>query len=139
MEQNMSEVPKVSSEFSKMSTAEFAQFAMQNRLAPRSMGPVLKVRLPHAVRALAKRNWTANRVRDTWYRDARASEPTWDEIRDLEELTGLQYARRELHEVDNLIHNADRLLNGTDPDFHRPFVAALRALFGAPDRSRTGD
>lgn len=121
-----------------MSTAEFAQFALRNNVAPRAMGSV-KVRLSHAASILKRRKWTANRVRDLWYRDARASAPKWEEIRDLEELTGLRCGREELHEVDALIANADRLLNGTDPDFHRPFVAALRALFGAAAGTRTGD
>lgn len=121
-----------------MATAEFARFALRNGVAPKSMGPV-KVRLPHAVRVMGRRGWTPNRVRDLWYRDARASEPKWQEIRDLEEITGLQCGREELREIDGLIANADRLLHGSDPDFHRPFLAALRALFGAPDRSRTGD
>lgn len=120
------------------STAEFAQFAMHNRIAPRTLGQV-QVRLGHAQRVLRKRGWTANRVRDLWYADDRASDPKWEEIKDLEELSGLRCGREELHEVDQLIANADRLLHGSDPDFHRPFVAALRALFGAPHRSGTGD
>ena len=40
---------------------------------------------------------------------------------------------------DRLIARADALLEGSDADFRRPFVAALRALFGAVDRSRTGE
>jgi len=137
MEKNMSEVPKKTSEFSKMSTAEFAQFAMQTGLAPRSMGQV-QTRLRHATGVLTRRRWTKNRVRDLWYRDPRASQPKWEEIHDLEELTGLQYARQELAQNDQLIRNADALLMGGDPDFYGAFVAAARAFFGARNRPGTG-
>jgi len=133
----MSEVTKKTSENTKMSTAEFAQFAMQNGLSPRAMGQV-KTRLRHATNTLTRRNWTRNRVRDLWYRDARASRPSWEEIHDLEELTGLQYARQDLAENDHLIRNADALLMGGDPDFYGAFVAAARAFFGARNRPRAG-
>jgi hypothetical protein len=137
MNQKVSEVPKNASENSKMSTtAEFAQFAMQERVAPRTIGPV-KVRLPLAQSILGRRGWTANRVRDLWYRDPRASAPSWEEITDLEQITGLEYARQELRTNDQLIAQADALLEGVHEDFHRPFVAAFRAFFGALDRSGT--
>lgn len=133
----MSEDANIPSENTNMpSSAEFAQNALQNHIAPRSMGPI-KQRLRHARYVLAKRKWTANRVRDLWYRDERASDPKADEILDIEELTGLKYARQELREIDNLISRADALLEGQDPDFYSPFVAALRAILGAVDRSGT--
>lgn len=119
-----------------MTTAEFAQFAMTDRIAPKSMGSV-KVRLPYAQSVLGRRGWTANRVRDLWYRDPRASAPNWDEINDLEQITGLEYARQELRTNDQLISQADALLEGVHADFHRPFVAALRAFIGALDRTGT--
>lgn len=125
------EVTKIASEFPKMSTtAEFVQSALQDHIAPKSLGSV-KVRLPYAQSVLRRRGWTANRVRDFWYRDDRASAPTWEEIDDLEQLTGLKYARQELRTNDQLISQADALLQGVDEDFHRPFVAAFRAFFGA--------
>jgi hypothetical protein len=131
MNQKVSEVPKNTSENSKMSTtAEFAQFAMQERVAPRTIG-LVKVRLPLAQSILGRRGWTANRVRDLWYRDPRASAPSWEEITDLEQITGLEYARQELRTNDQLIAQADALLEGVHEDFHRPFVAAFRAFFGA--------
>lgn len=116
-------------------TAEFAQFAMQTGLAPRHIGSV-KERLRHSTRLLAKRNWTANRVRDLWYNDPRASAPKWEEITDLEELTGLQYARQEVRTNDQLISYADALLMGSDPDFASAFVTALRSVVGLRNRSR---
>jgi hypothetical protein len=131
-------VSKKASEFSNMPVAEFAQHAMQSNIAPRSMGPVGKVRLPHAQRVLGRRGWTANRVRDLWYQDRRAAEPSWQEITDLEQLTGLEYARQELRSVDQLIANADALTMGTDPDFAGAFATALRAFVGALDRTRAG-
>lgn len=59
------------------------------------------------------------------------------ELVQIEEVTGLRYGRKELTEIDALIARADALLDGNDPDFHRPFVAALRAFFGAVDRPGT--
>lgn len=120
-----------------MQTAEFAQFAMRERIAPRALG-LVKVRLPHAQRVLSRRGWTANRVRDLWYGDPRAAAPSWEEINDLEQITGLEYARQELRTNDQLMAQADALLMGTDPDFIGAFVAALRAVVGAVDRPGTG-
>ena len=131
----MSEVPKKSSEFTNMSTVEFASLALRNAVAPRSMGPV-KTRLAHAQSVLGRRNWTPNRVRDLWYRDERASAPAWDEINDIEEITGLKYARQELREVNDLIAAADRLTMAGDTDFASAFVAAIRSVFGAGHRAR---
>ncbi len=119
-------------------TAEYAQIALQGHVAPKSLGPV-KVRLPHAQREMKKRGWTANRVRDLWYQDPRASEPKWNEISDLEQITGLQYARHELRTNDALISQADALLEGVHADFYGPLVAALRAFAGALAGSRDGD
>lgn len=119
-----------------MTTAEYAQYAMQSRLAPRRLGSI-KTRLWHAQRLLAQRNWTKNRVRDLWYKDPRASAPKWEEVTDLEELTGLEYARQEVRTNDQIIAYADALLMGGDPDFVGAFVAALRAVVGLSDRTRT--
>ncbi len=119
-----------------MSTAEFTQFALQTGLAPRALGSV-KERLRHSTRILTKRNWTANRVRDLWYNDPRASAPKWEEVADLEELTGLQYARQEVRTNDQVIAYADALLLGSDPDFASAFVTALRSVVGLRNRSRT--
>jgi len=118
------------------STAEFAQFALQERVAPRALGSI-KSRLWHAQRLLGQRNWTKNRVRDLWYKDDRASAPTWEEVTDLEELTGLEYARQEVRTNDQIIAYADALLMGGDPDFVGAFVAALRAMVGLRDRTGT--
>lgn len=131
-------------EISEMQSVEFAQFALQSRVAPPILGSV-KARLRHACRELsrherAKRRdrqyWTANRVKDCWYADPRIT-PNADEIRDLEEITGLRYGREELRSVEQLIAQAETLLVGSDADFHRPFLAAIRAMARVVDRSRT--
>lgn len=129
----MSELPEKRSEISEMTSIAFAQHALRERVAPPSVGSV-KARLRYAVTAMNRRNWSANRVKDVWYADPRISLSA-DEIRDLEEITGLRYGRRELKELDQLISRADALLEGTNEDFYRPFVdafrQALRAMAGA--------
>jgi hypothetical protein len=122
-------MPKKVSEKSEMSSVEFCQRALREHVAPPQIGSV-KTRLRHAARRL---NWSANRVKDAWYADPRIS-PSADEIRDLETLTGLRYGRQELREVDAYIARAEILLGNTDADFHGPFIAAMRAFFGALDR-----
>lgn len=116
------------SEKSEMSSVEFAQYALQSRVDPPSLGSV-KARLRHAVSVVSKherkmardkRHWTANRVKDCWYADERIS-PNADEIR----------------EIDELIRQADALLDGADPDFHSPFVAAMRSFVRTLAGSRT--
>lgn len=116
-------------------TADFAQFAMRSRLAPPSLGSV-KARIGYAQRQLLPRGWSRNRVRDLWYKDERASAPKWEEVTDLEELTGLEYARQEVRTNDAIISYADALLMGSDPDFFGTFVAALRSMVGLRNRSR---
>jgi hypothetical protein len=139
MSWKVSEVPKIVSENTKMTatTAEYAQLALQGHVAPKTLGPV-KVRLPHAQSVMKRKGWTANRVRDLWYLDPRASEPKWEEINDLEQITGLQYARQELRTNDQLISQADALLEGVHADFYGPLVAALRAFTSAMAGPRTG-
>lgn len=117
-----------------MHSVEFVQSALHERVAPPSLGSVGR-RLQHATRVLSRRQWSANRVRDCWYADPRISLNA-EEVRDIEELTGLRYGRQELKEFDELIARADSLLEGQDADFYRPFVAALRAFAGALYSSR---
>lgn len=120
---------EITSEKSEMSAAEFAQYALRGYVAPPAVGPV-KARLRHATKKLG---WSANRVKDVWYADPRVR-ITADELRSLEEYTGLRYGREELRTVDEIISRADALLMGQDADFHRPFVAAFRAFVRALDR-----
>lgn len=119
-------------ENSDMSSVEFTQYALRNHIAPASLGSV-KARLRHAARRLG---WSHNRVRDAWYADHRISISA-DEIRKIEEKTGLRYGREELRTIEELIGRADAILAHTDEDFHRPFLAALRAVARLADRTRT--
>lgn len=123
------------SEKSKMSSAEFAQFALRERVAPPSLGSI-KARLRHARTIMGRRQWTDNRVKDCWYADPRIS-PNADEIRDLEEITGLRYGREELRSLEELISRADAYLDGPEADFFRPFVDAFRTMARAFDRTGT--
>lgn len=119
-------------EKSKMSSVEFAQYALRNHVAPPSAGSV-KARLRLASHRLG---WSANRTRDAWYADPRISLSA-DEIREIEDKTGLRYGREELRTNQDLIDTATALLEGADPDFHRPFLAAMRAFMGALAGPRT--
>jgi len=119
-------------EKSKMSSVEFVQYALRSHVAPPSIGSA-KTRLRHATRRLG---WTPNRTKDAWYADPRISINA-DEIRQIEALTGLRYGREELRSVEDLISQADALLMGTDEDFHRPFLTALRAVARLANRART--
>ncbi len=120
------------SEKSDMSAVEFTQYALRNHIAPPNMGSV-KARVRLAARRLG---WTHNRVRDAWYADGRISISA-DELRTIEEQTGLRYGREELRTIDELINRADALMDGPDADFYRPFLAAMRAAVRLVDRSRT--
>jgi hypothetical protein len=118
-------------EKSEMSSVEFVQHALRDHVAPPSIGSV-KARMRHASRQLG---WSASRVKDAWYADPRISVGA-DEIRKIEETTGLRYGREELRSIEELIGRADALLAHTDEDFHRPFLAALRAVARIADRAR---
>lgn len=119
-------------EKSDMSSVEFTQYALRNHIAPPSIGSV-KARLRLASRRLG---WTYNRVRDAWYADPRISISA-DEIRKIEEQTGLRYGREELRTITEIINRADALLDGPEADFFRPFVDAVRAMARLAHRTGT--
>jgi len=121
-----------SSEKSEMSSVEFVSFALRDRVAPPSIGMV-SARIRHAARRMG---WSYSRTKDAWYADPRVSISA-DELRAIEDQTGLRYGREELRTVEQLIGQAEALLAGTDEDFHRPFLAALRAVARLADRART--
>lgn len=118
------------SEKSEMSSVEFVQSALRERVAPPSLGSV-KARLRHASRQLG---WTANRTKDAWYADPRISISA-DELRAIEDRTGLRYGREEIRTNDELIDRATAFLDGPEADFYRPFVTAFRAMARAFDRT----
>lgn len=115
----------------RMSSVEvFAQDALRGYVAPASIGSV-KERLRTAARRLG---WSYHRTKSVWYGDERVR-ISGAELVQIEEATGLRYGRQELEDIDALIARAETLMEGADPDFHRPFVAALRAFFGAAHRT----
>ncbi len=114
-----------------MSSVEFVQCALRERVAPPSIGSV-KARVRHASRSLG---WSANRTKDAWYADPRISISA-DELREVETKTGLRYAQEELRTNDDLIARAEALLAGNEADFYSAFIAALRSLARPHHRSR---
>jgi hypothetical protein len=132
MEQTMSQKSEYRVEKSEMSSVEFVSHALRERVAPPSLGSV-KARLRYASRALG---WTSSRTKDAWYADPRISISA-DELRTVEDKTGLRYGREELRTVEQLIGQADALMDGAEADFYRPFFAALRAVARFAHRSGT--
>ena len=114
-----------------MSAVDFCQYALRERIAPRTMGSV-KTRILHAAR---KTGWGYSRTRDVWYADRRVSIDA-DQLIHIEAISGLEYARREVRTNDQIIARADALLDGPDADFFGPWVAAIRAAMGLRNRSR---
>jgi hypothetical protein len=115
-----------------MSELAFASGAMQERIAPKGVAQYVEGRIAYAAQKLG---WKISRARTIWYADERASLKP-HELRRVEKVAGVQYGREEVRQVSDLISQADALLMGVHEDFHRPFVAAFRAFFGALDRSR---
>lgn len=126
----MSEKSEIQGREIPMSSVEFVQYALRDKVAPPAIGSV-KARQRHTQRRLG---WSESRIKDAWYADPRIAIKA-DEIRLIEETTGLRYGKQELQTIDAYISRASALLEGQDADFHRPFVAAMRAFFGALDRS----
>lgn len=116
----------------KMSCVEFTQYALRERISPPAIGSV-KSRIGHASRRLG---WGFNRTKDCWYADPRIKISA-DEIRSIEQVTGLEYGREEIRTNDDLIARAETLMAGHEADFYGAFLAALRAMARLGDRSRT--
>lgn len=106
---------------SEMSSVEFTQFALRERVAPRSVGSV-KARIGHASRRLG---WGFSRTKDCWYADPRISISA-DEIKKIEQATGLEYGREELRTNEELIARCEAMVG--DADFLSAFLTALRSL-----------
>lgn len=117
-------------EKSEMSTVEFCQGALRERIAPPSVGSV-KQRIVHAAR---KTGWSQSRVRDLWYADPRVSIKA-EQLLEIEALTGLEYARLEVSANDAAIERATALLGGADQDFIRTVVAAVLQAVGFQNRA----
>lgn len=120
-------------EKSEMSTVDFASDVLRSRVAPIGSAQSVSERIRIAARRLG---WTHTRTKDVWYADPRVSISA-EEMRDIEDKAGVKYGRAEVRSIEDLIAKADALLEGQDADFHRPFVAALRAFVGALHRTGT--
>lgn len=116
-----------------MSSVEFVQHALHRHVAPPGVGVNVSDRIRIAARRLG---WGYSRTRCAWYADPRISINA-DELRAIEETTGVRYARQEVATINELISRADALLDGPEADFYRPFVDAVRAMARAFDRTRT--
>ena len=93
----------------------------------------VKERIRNAARVL---QWTHSRTKAVWYADDRVSLRA-HEVRRITQLTGVEYGRQERAELDRLIERANTLTYGTDEDFARAAVDAMRAFFGALAGART--
>jgi hypothetical protein len=116
-----------------MSSVEFVQEALRDRIAPPGAGVNVSDRIRVAARRLG---WGYSRTRDAWYADPRITISA-DEMREIENAAGIEYGRRELSDLDDIIARADALLERPDADHYRPFCDALRAMARAFDRTRT--
>jgi hypothetical protein len=114
-----------------MSTVDFCQSALRERISPPEQGSV-KTRI---IKASRKLGWSPSRTRDVWYADPRVSISV-EELREIEEEAGITYGRNEARELSTLIGRADALLAGSETDHNRTLVHALSAFIRALDGSR---
>jgi hypothetical protein len=121
---------KTRMEKSEMSTVEFCQFALRERIAPPSVGSV-KERIVYAAR---KMGWTHTRTRDVWYADPRVSIKA-DQLVKVEAISGLEYARQEVRKNDDAIARATALLGSQDAHLLGEIVAALLQMVGLQNRT----
>jgi hypothetical protein len=112
-------------EKSEMSIGAFTAETLRTRVAPPGSGVSVKDRIRIAARRLG---WSYTRTKDVWYADPRIS-ISGDELRDIEEISGVIYGRAEARSLEQLIAKADALLESGDTDFYRPFRDAVRSFF----------
>lgn len=121
---------KFDREKSEMSSVEFCQQALRGHIAPPSIGSV-KERIAHAAHKLG---WSPYRARDVWYADPRVSISA-EEMRIIEEKSGIKYGREEARELDAAIGRATALLVELQKNSPRSLAHALieaaRILAGA--------
>jgi hypothetical protein len=125
--QGFLEVSEFELEKSEMSTVEFASSVLRSQIAPAGSAESVKGRIRLAARRLG---WSHTRTKDVWYGDPRLSIRA-EEMRAIEEHSGVKYGREEIRTVEQLIASADALLGRADADFHGPSIAAMRAFFRA--------
>lgn len=120
-------------DLSQVTESSLLREDLRDVIAPPGAGVNIQDRVRVAARKLG---WSFTRTKDVWYADPRVS-IDGDDLVKIEEVSGISYGRAEVRSINQLIAQADALLEGADEDFHRPFVAAIRAFFGALDRSGT--
>lgn len=113
-------MPKSNRKIPKMSTVEFCQNALRDRIAPPSHGSV-KARITAAARKLG---WSISRTKDVWYADPRVSISA-DELHAIEKKTGVHYGREEARELEREIENATALLVAMQAGSPRTLAHAL--------------
>ena len=113
-------MPKSNRKIPKMSTVEFCQNALRDRIAPPSIGSV-KTRINAAARKLG---WSISRTKDVWYADPRVSISA-DELHAIEKKTGVYYGREEARELDREIERATALLVELQKSSPRSLAHAL--------------
>lgn len=107
---------------SNESVLSFAQQAMQENIAPKEISSNIDVRIQHAARRLGVKK---SRAKSLWYADPSAV-VSGAELKKIERVSGLEYARQELRSLDQIIADLDRLSHTTDQGFYRVFASALR-------------
>lgn len=112
-------MPKSNRKIPKMSTVEFCQNALRDRIAPPN-GSV-KARITAAARKLG---WSISRTKDVWYADPRVSISA-DELHAIEKKTGVHYGREEARELDREIEHATALLVAMQAGSPRTLAHAL--------------
>lgn len=117
-------------EKSEMSSVEFCQSALRERIAPPSVGSV-KQRIVMAAR---KTGWSQSRVRDLWYADPRVSIKA-EQLIKIEALSGLEFAREEVRAHDAAIERATAILGSEDAHLIRSVVAAVLQAMGVSHRA----
>lgn len=119
------------SENLKMSGVHQASEIIQTKIAPVGLCQSVAERIRHAARKLG---WSYSRTKEIWYRNARSIQ--YEEMLKAKEVAGLTDAKIELTKVDELIANADRLIDRKDPAVRRAIRAGFRAFLGALHRPR---
>ncbi|MEZ2132717.1 MULTISPECIES: hypothetical protein [unclassified Sinorhizobium] len=115
-----------------MSTLEFSSRALKQKIAPAAIAASVSARIRYAANKLG---WSYNRTKDIWYADERSS-VSGDELVDIEEYTGLRYARKSLRENEKLIETANALLDGGDTGSVRASISVLRKFIRIVARTR---
>lgn len=112
-----------SKEMSNESVLNFSSNAMQEKIAPISYSSHIGERILLAARRL---KWNPSRAKSVWYQQE-STVINGAELKQVERVSGLIYAKEELRQIDQIIADLERLGNTTDQDFYISFASALRS------------